>query len=96
MADAGTFQLGRDSTMTLDSRSKAEVLQPPDSTETRVHVIAGHVAFSGIHDSSAPLRVVSNNVAVDVLGTSFDVYDERGATTISVTQGPVAKWNTRR
>ena len=75
--------------MTLDSRSKAEVLQPPDSTETRVHVIAGHVAFSGIHDSSAPLRVVSNNVAVDVLGTSFDVYDERGATTITVIQGLV-------
>jgi len=87
--DAGTFQLGKSSTMTLDSQSRAEVVKPRDSSETRVHVIEGHVAFSGTHDSSALLRVVSNNVAVDVLGTSFDVYHERGATTVKVTQGRV-------
>jgi ferric-dicitrate binding protein FerR (iron transport regulator) len=88
-ADAGTFELERNSIMTLDNQSKVEVQKPRDPAETRVHVLQGHAAFAGVHDASAPLRVFSNNIVVEVLGTSFDVYNKHDSTTIKVTQGKV-------
>lgn len=87
--DAGTYQLGRNSTMALDIHSRAEVQHVHDSAATRVRVLAGHAAFAGVHDSASPLSVLNKNVVIQVRGTAFDVYDEPSNTTIKVTQGQV-------
>ncbi len=87
--DEGSFPLEAGSIMTLRHGSRVTVYRSAEPRLTRVELDKGYAEFTGTHDRTSPLSVVSNNVVADVQGTTFDVFRNQGSTTVTVTEGQV-------
>ena len=86
-SQAGTYDLGIDSTMSLSSSSSAHVYVFRENG--RRVVITGTVSFSGRHDLANPLQVIAGNTVIDVVGTVFEVKRDPDTTTVTVMKGRV-------
>jgi transmembrane sensor len=91
-ADSSGLQrlaLGDETEVRFDERAQVEVRE---NSENRVVVAlkAGTGHFRVRHDPRRVFRVQAGDVAVEDLGTTFDVTRDHGAVRVSVTEGSVA------
>jgi len=76
------------STITLDSKSKVRIHFTSRIRE--IELLKGQALFSAAKDVARPFIVRSGELNVQAVGTRFDVYRKRAATTITVVEGKVA------
>ena len=86
----GEYAIGPASMMQLRDRSRAEVIYLKATHATIVTLVAGDAFFSGQHDSTRPLQVVSGPLRLDVQGTEFGVARNDRLTTVTVLEGEVS------
>ncbi|HVS77643.1 MAG TPA: FecR domain-containing protein [Steroidobacteraceae bacterium] len=73
----------------LNTQTKLEWVGSPN--DRRVRLIQGEAYFQVVHDPSRPFRILLAQSEVQVLGTSFDVYQmANGDVRVSVMSGTVA------
>jgi transmembrane sensor len=88
LGELRSIPLRDSSRVTLNSSSKIEVRL--GAANRVVHLIEGEALFDVAHDASRPFDVITNHAVVRAIGTSFDVYQQSGKTTITVVGGRVA------
>jgi len=82
-----TLKLTDGSTLTLNTRSRAQILF--DSHSRDVRLIDGEALFSVARDAERPFRVLTNDATIQALGTQFDVRRNAQGTSVSVIEGTV-------
>ena len=76
------------STIELNARSKVRVRF--SKAERNVELINGQALFEVAKDKARPFMVRSGEAVVRAVGTEFDVYRKKNATTVTVIEGRVA------
>jgi transmembrane sensor len=83
-----SITLGDGSTVELNARSKVRIRF--SKVERDVELINGQALFEVAKDRARPFIVRSGEAVVRAVGTEFDVYRKRDATTVTVIEGRVA------
>jgi transmembrane sensor len=83
-----SITLGDGSTVELNARSKVRIRF--SEVERSVELINGQALFEVAKDKARPFMVRSGEAVVRAVGTEFDVYRKRDATTVTVIEGRVA------
>ncbi len=82
-----SFELADGSVIHLNTRSKVEVRLSNAARE--VELLAGEALFKVARDPGRPFRVRSGPATIQAVGTQFNVYRQRQATTIAVIEGAI-------
>jgi transmembrane sensor len=83
-----SLALADGSTVELNSRSRIRLRFTPE--QRTVELVEGQALFHVAKDAARPFVVDSNGVRVRAVGTQFDVYRRKTATTVTVVEGRVA------
>lgn len=86
-AQIRSITLADGSRLTLGPQTAIQVAL--GKTERHVRMLSGEAFFDVTHDTSRPFRVQAAHATTSVLGTRFDVDDEKEVTIVSVTSGHV-------